>query len=103
MAGIRGKFVPDIRDVSMAGVKSYAGRIKAQYVNHLSQYVSGMGIRRVFTARVVCSWKASIPKWQQSGKGDSGEWGSDCDWNAGSDGSRNWESSQGLDWRSVSA
>ena len=52
MTGIRGKFVPDIRDLPMAGVKSYTGRIKAQYVNHLSQSVSG--IRRVFTARVVC-------------------------------------------------
>lgn len=100
MTGIRGKFVPDIRDLSMAGVKSYASRIKAQYVNHLSQSVSG--IRRVFTARVVCvRGRPPSPNGNRVGKVIAGDQGSDCDWNAGSDGSRNWESSQGLDWRSV--
>lgn len=38
---IRDKLVPDTRDLSMAGVKSYyADRIKAQCVHHLSQSVS---------------------------------------------------------------
>lgn len=43
MTGISNKLLPDIRDLSMAGVKSYAGRTKAQYVNHLSQSISETG------------------------------------------------------------
>lgn len=74
MTGISNKLVPDIRDLSMAGVKSYAGRTKAQYVNHLSQSVSGTGDQK---ARMVCVCGRPPSQNDKSGKGDSGDQGSD--------------------------
>lgn len=61
MTKTRDKLVPDIGDLSMAGVKNcYADRIKAQCI--LVDMHLGSGIRRVFMARVVCIYlyKASI-------------------------------------------